>query len=89
MPVISMFYGIIVRMFNFDDRRHHAPHVHVEYQDSAAVVAIETNEMLEGDLPPRGRKLLFAWMEIHREELMANWRLAVNGEHTFKIRPLE
>jgi hypothetical protein len=38
---------------------------------------------------PRAKKLLNAWMEIHNDELQANWQLAVNGEHTFKIRPLE
>lgn len=89
MPVISMFYGIIVRMFNNDNQKHHAPHIHVEYQDYAAVVDIVTIELLQGDLPPRAKRLLFAWMEIHKDELLANWQLAVNGEHTFKIRPLD
>ncbi|TAL31808.1 MAG: DUF4160 domain-containing protein [Spirochaetes bacterium] len=89
MPVISMFYGIIVRMFNFDNQKHHTPHIHVEYQNESAVVAIESGELLQGDLPPRAKRILFAWMEIHREELIADWRLAVNGEHPFKIRPLD
>jgi len=89
MPVISMFYGIIVRMFNNDNQKHHLPHIHVEYQDFAAVVAIDNGEILQGELPPRARKLLLAWMEIHKDELSANWQLAVNGEHTFKIRPLD
>jgi len=42
MPVISMFYGIIVHMFNNDNRKHHKPHIHVEYQDYSAVVEIDT-----------------------------------------------
>lgn len=89
MPVISMFYGIIVRMYNFDNQKHHKPHIHVEYQDFEAVVEIETAEILQCKLPGRAVKLLTAWMEIHKDELMANWRLAINGEHTFKIKPLD
>lgn len=89
MPVISMFYGIIVRMFNNDNRKHHKPHIHVEYQDYSAVVEIDTGDILQGDLPVRAKRLLYAWMEIHRDELHADWQLAVNGEHTFKIRPLD
>ena len=33
MPVISMFYGIIVSMYFLDNRQHKAPHIHVRYQD--------------------------------------------------------
>ncbi|HYT50274.1 MAG TPA: DUF4160 domain-containing protein [Pyrinomonadaceae bacterium] len=40
MPVISMFYGIVVMMYYFDDRRHHLPHIHVECGDEEAVVSI-------------------------------------------------
>ena len=40
MPVISMFYGILVYMYAFDNRRHHLPHFHCEYGDDSAVVSI-------------------------------------------------
>ena len=40
MPTISMFYGLIIRMFFMDTQRHHLPHVHVEYQGAEAVVSI-------------------------------------------------
>ena len=40
MPVISMFYGVIVLMYYFDDRRHHKPHIHVRYSDEEAVISI-------------------------------------------------
>lgn len=30
MPVISMFYGVIVMMYFFDDKKHHRPHIHVQ-----------------------------------------------------------
>lgn len=32
MPTISMFYGILIRMFFRDIDRHHEPHLHAEYQ---------------------------------------------------------
>jgi Domain of unknown function (DUF4160) len=88
MPVISFFYGIIVRMFYFDNQQHHLPHIHVEFAEYKAVLAIENSEVLEGQLPPKKMKLVEAWMEIHREELMADWTLAVTGSEPIKIQPL-
>ena len=51
MPVISMFYGIIVMMYFFDDKQHHSPHIHVEYGDDSAVLAIPSGEVLKGSIP--------------------------------------
>ncbi len=45
--------------------------------------------LLAGTLPPSKIKLVLAWIEIHREELLADWELAVNGEEVFKIEPLK
>ena len=89
MPVISMFYGIIVRMFHFDDKRHRLPHIHVEYQGEVAVIEIESGEILAGTLPSKKLRLVQAWIEIHQDELMADWKLATEGMETFKIKPLE
>ena len=89
MPVISMFYGIIIRMFNYDNKKHHKPHIHAQYQENNAVFEIETGEILTGDIPNRCKKLVQAWIEIHKDELHANWDLAVNGERVFKIKPLD
>ena len=88
MPVISMFYGIIVSMYFMDNRRHKLPHIHVRYQDEEAVIAIPEGELLEGGIPPAKMKLVLAWIEIHREELMADWELAANGQQPYKIEPL-
>ncbi len=89
MPKISMFYGIVVGMFYRDNQQHHQPHIHVSYQDFKAVVSIPDGIILEGDFPQNRSKLLVAWIEIHRDELMADWNLAVNGEEPFKIEPLK
>ena len=89
MAVISMFYGIIVSMYFFDKRRHHMPHIHVKYQDQEAVITIPSGEVLEGELKPNRLKLAQAWIEIHQEELMADWELASQGKSIFKIEPLK
>lgn len=89
MPIISMFYGIIIRMFNLDNQKHHKPHIHAEYQDAQAVFLIENGELIEGSLPNKAVRLVQAWIEIHKEELSADWKLAVSGESIFKIKPLD
>ncbi|MDR3350325.1 MAG: DUF4160 domain-containing protein [Prevotellaceae bacterium] len=89
MAVISMFYGIIVYLFFEDNKRHHLPHIHVKYQDENAVFSIPDGELLEGTLKPNKIKLLQAWVEIHAEELQADWDLAISGQKIFKIDPLK
>lgn len=89
MPVISMFYGIIVLMFFFDNKKHHRAHIHAQYAEHEAIVAIDDGEVLEGDLPKPKMKMVQAWLEIHKDELMADWRLAVEGQQPFKIEPLK
>jgi len=89
MPVISMFYGLLVSMYFIDSKRHRLPHIHVRYQNDEAVFSIPDGRLLEGRLPTGKTKLLLAWIEIHQEELMANWALAINGQPIFKINPLK
>jgi hypothetical protein len=89
MAVLSMFYGIIVSMYYFDTQRHHVPHIHVRYQEEEVVLSIPDGEVLEGSLKRNKMKLVQAWIEIHQDELMANWELASNGEAIFKIDPLK
>lgn len=88
MPVISMFYGIIVRMYFMDVEQHKRPHIHVQYGDETAVYALDDGDLLAGALPARQTKLVLAWIELHRDELLADWALAVKGEALFRIEPL-
>ncbi|MBF0261527.1 MAG: DUF4160 domain-containing protein [Magnetococcales bacterium] len=88
MPVISMFYGLIIRMFFFDTDRHHIPHFHVEFGEMNAVFRIEDGEILVGELPRQKIRLVQAWIELHREELLADWKLAMEGSEIFRIEPL-
>lgn len=89
MPTISMFYGILILMYYHDDKKHKAPHIHAEFGEFTASIAIESGEVLAGELPKAKMKLVQAWLEIHKEDLLANWRLAVNGEPVFRIDPLK
>ncbi|MCR4437379.1 MAG: DUF4160 domain-containing protein [Eubacteriales bacterium] len=88
MPTISMFFGIIIRMYH-SPKEHNPPHFHAYYQEHSAIIAIETGELIDGFLPSKQLKLTIAWTEIHKEELLANWQLASNGEPPFKIEPLK
>ena len=88
MPVISMFYGIIVSLYFMDNRRHKKPHIHVKYQEHEVVISIPDGDVFEGSIPRNKMKLVAAWIEIHRDDLMADWELAVNGEQPYKIDPL-
>ena len=89
MAVIAMFYGIIVSMYYLDSRQHHLPHIHVKYQEEEAVLSIPDGQLLEGKLKANKLKLVQAWIEIHQEELLADWQLASTGEAIFKIEPLK
>lgn len=89
MAVISMFYGIIISLYYFDARRHHSPHLHIKYQDQEAILAIPSGDVLEGEIKANKLKLVQAWIEIHQEDLLADWELASQGQSVFKIEPLK
>lgn len=88
MPVISLFYGLIISMYYLDNKQHNLPHIHVKYNEFEAVFSIPDGELLEGKLPNNKTKLVKAWIEIRQEDLMADWSLAIKGEPIFKIEPL-
>ena len=89
MPAISMFYGIIISMYFFDIKKHKLPHIHTKYQGQEAIFSIPDGELIDGELKSNKFKLVQAWIEIHKDELMADWDLAVNGQEIFKIDPLK
>jgi hypothetical protein len=89
MPTISMFYGILIRMFFYDIDTHNVPHIHAEFQGDVGVYSIPDGELLAGKLPQKKHKMVVAWIAIHEDELMADWGLAVNGKTPFQIRGLD
>jgi hypothetical protein len=88
MPTISMFFGIIIRMY-YAPKEHNPPHIHAYYQDCVSTINIFDNEVIEGQMPLRQLRLVQAWIEIHRDELLANWELCQTGEKPFQIEPLK
>ena len=79
MPTISMFYGIIIRMY-CAPKEHNPPHIHVIYKDYKAIVNIQSGEITKGSLPGKQTKLVSAWVELHKEELLADWEIAQRTE---------
>ncbi len=85
MPIISAFFGIIIRMY-YDD--HNPPHIHVEYQGNKALLDFRGN-ILKGDLQSRtALRLVRDWIDLRYEELLEDWKLARKGEEMKKIDPL-
>jgi len=85
MPEISRFYGLIIFM-NFKD--HAPPHFHAWYGDYKVIVTIEDG-IIKGEMPRRALKMIFEWLEAHRDELMNDWYLAQKGEVLKAIEPLK
>jgi hypothetical protein len=87
MPVISSFYGILIKMY-FGD--HVPPHFHAEYAEFTAQMSIRDLGIIEGYLPPKALALVVEWPSIHKEELLENWdALSEEGSRKFKkIEPL-
>ena len=86
MPIISTFFGIIVRMFYAD---HNPPHFHVEHQGEKATFDFNGN-LLSGEISSRtARDLIRKWAKRHKLELMINWKLQVQGKALNRIEPLD
>lgn len=88
MPEISRFFGIQIFMRFLDSKQHSAPHLHARYAGEEAVFGLPEGDLLAGSLPRRQRRLVEAWIEIHQEELLANWERADAGEPVRPIEPL-
>ncbi|MBQ3414660.1 MAG: DUF4160 domain-containing protein [Clostridia bacterium] len=83
MPIISNFYGILIKMY-FQQSEHNPPHIHALYGEYMGVISIKTGKIIEGDLPSRALKLVQEWLNIHRNEVLKIW----NTQNFKKIPPL-
>ena len=72
----------------YNNGEHNPPHFHAYYQGNEAVFDMEGN-MTDGEMPKSKIKLIAAWAEIHKDELLANWELAMNEEPLYRIDPLK
>lgn len=88
MPIVSQFYGIIINMYFNDTDRHHLPHIHVQYAEYRCSVDFDGN-ILSGTIPNKQKKLIVAWIELRKEELITLWNMLQSGNGTFTIEPLK
>ena len=86
MPIISAFYGILIRMF-FND--HAPPHFHVQYGEFKATVDIQSLSVSTGQLPRRAQELVLDWAELHQQELLEDWQLCMDKQQPKQIEPLK
>jgi len=71
MPVITRFYGILIKMYF---REHGTPHFHAIYNEYNGIFNIDTLEMIEGDLPRRAQRMIREWAQQYQAELKAMWQ---------------
>ncbi|HEX7342746.1 MAG TPA: DUF4160 domain-containing protein [bacterium] len=88
MPEISRFFGIIIRMYAEAGERHRQPHFHAYYQNQVAIYAIDSLELIGGDLPTKQKRFVEAWAELHQGELLENWDRLQAGQLPYKVAPL-
>lgn len=72
MPVIARFYGIVIKMY-FSQSEHGVAHFHAIYGEYNAVFSIDTITMIEGDFPPRARRLVEEWGAQYQRDLREMW----------------
>lgn len=85
MPEISRFLGIVIAMFY---REHGPPHFHAYYGGHHITVEIESGAVM-GSFPRRALAHVLEWREVHKGELLEDWRLAGQRHPLKKIPPLE
>jgi hypothetical protein len=86
VPVISAFFGIVIRMYY---REHGPPHFHAEHQGQHATFDFSGN-LLRGEIRSRSaRSLIDQWAAANRANLEVNWAAADSGKPLDQIAPLE
>jgi hypothetical protein len=75
-------------LYLLDNKHHNLPHIHARYNEFEASISIDDGEVLAGELPRKQLRLVQAWIELHKDELNADWALAISGEEPYKINPL-
>ena len=85
MPVISKFYGIVIRMLF---ARALTARFHALYGDSELVVGISPLSIIQGDAPRRVQSLVLEWAREHQSELLADWERCARAEMPVPITPL-
>ena len=88
MPRLSHFFGIDI-FIPARESNHRLPHFHAAYAGSRVSIAIETLEVLAGQLPAKELAMVRGWAFEHRDELLHAWEELKRGLLPSKIAPLE
>ena len=84
MPVLSKFYGIIIRMY-FQQSEYNPPYIHAIYGEHVAAIDFKKMEIIEGELPKKALELVYEWIKLYQKELENIW----NTQNFKDIKPLE
>ena len=85
MLELSRFSGIAIGMF---PRDHAPPHFHAVYGEYQITVDIQEG-IVHGDFLKRALRHVLEWLDLHKDELLEDWKLIQSGEPANKITPLE
>lgn len=86
MPIIAVFFGLIIRVYHHD---HSPPHIHAQYGEFEAILEIATGKVLYGKVPVKALRLLNEWMKRNRADIMKAWDDASRHKSPRRVKPLE
>jgi hypothetical protein len=86
MPTLSLFYGILIRMYW---QEHNPPHFHALYGSEEVLITIATLEVAKGSFPRRALALVLEWAALHRKELLEAWEQCTRNQTPQPIDPLD
>jgi hypothetical protein len=86
MPIVSAFFGIVIRMFY---REHGPPHFHAEHHGENASFTFDGRRLAGNIRSRQAVRLIRRWCLANRAELEANWAKARGGQNLEQIAPLE
>ena len=85
MPIISLFFGIVIRMFY---KEHEPAHFHAEHQGQLGKFDLEGTMVVGNIQSRRALRLIREWASLHRRELETNWKKMKAGRPLERIEPL-
>ena len=87
----QLFFGFIYKQKceRTDVGCHNKQHIHVRYQGKKSSISLKDGSVLAGDFSAKQLRLVLALIDIHKDELMADWKLVASGEEPFRFAPLQ
>lgn len=86
MPIISIFFGIVIKIHNGD---HNPPHFHATYGEFEVIIEIKSGKVLNGFLPSKALSLVQEWRKKHTKDILSSWDQAIVFKTPKKIKGLE